>query len=114
MGTQADTTIYGAEYRFTENGHYTVLILGQNDLGGFAGQAQLRLNWTAGKTGDFTGDGQIGFEDFLLFAQHFGFQKGDLNWSSKYGLNGDGEVAFGDFILFATVFGKKPVPTGSR
>lgn len=77
-----------------------------NDLGGFAGQSQLRVNWRAGKLGDFTGDGQIGFDDFLLFAGHFGKKAGDQGWDSRFDLDGNGEVGFGDFLVFASRFGK--------
>lgn len=52
----------------------------------------------SGEGTDFNGDGQVGFADFLLFAQ--GFQAKDL----AFDLNGDGAVGFGDFLVFAQAF----------
>ena len=54
----------------------------------------------------FDGDGEVGFQDFLSFAVHFGTESGDLLWDSRFDLNGDGKVAFEDFLVFAHVFGR--------
>ncbi|MDP6041531.1 MAG: chondroitinase-B domain-containing protein [Candidatus Latescibacteria bacterium] len=49
-------------------------------------------------TGDFDGDGSVGFQDFLLFAQAFG------SADSEFDLDGDNSVGFRDFLIFAQVF----------
>lgn len=54
---------------------------------------------------DFNNDNEIGFGDFILFAQHFGTQNGDTNYAILYDLNQDGQVGFSDFITFAQHFG---------
>lgn len=48
--------------------------------------------------GDFTGDDQVDFSDFLLFAPAFG---SNMN---GFDLDGDGFVGFSDFLLFAEAF----------
>jgi hypothetical protein len=53
--------------------------------------------------GDFDGNGEVGFPDFLAFAQAFGQD----NPSSEADLNGDGRVDFSDFLVFAQNFGRK-------
>ncbi len=55
---------------------------------------------TAKATPDFDGDGEIGFNDFFLFAEAFG---GD---DPRFDLDGNGEVDFADFFLFAESFGQ--------
>ena len=57
-------------------------------------------------TPDFTGDGTVGFEDFLLFAGVFGAREGDGRYDRKFDLDQDGEIGFSDFLLFAGAFGK--------
>ncbi|MCE2439110.1 MAG: hypothetical protein J4F39_06765 [Candidatus Latescibacteria bacterium] len=49
---------------------------------------------------DFDGDGEVGFSDFLLFAEAYGSS------SVRFDLNDDGEVGFNDFVLFAADYGK--------
>ena len=49
---------------------------------------------------DFDGDGEVGFSDFILFAQAFG------GTDARFDLNSDGLVEFQDFILFASAFGE--------
>jgi len=48
--------------------------------------------------GDFTGDGVVGFADFLLFAVAFGSS------NSRFDLTDDGVVGFQDFLIFANMF----------
>ncbi|MEC7228125.1 MAG: FlgD immunoglobulin-like domain containing protein, partial [Candidatus Latescibacterota bacterium] len=59
---------------------------------------------TVGPTGDFSGDGQVDFSDFFLFADHFGFGEGDAGYDATYDLNASGEVDFSDFFIFADSF----------
>jgi hypothetical protein len=66
---------------------------------------QIRLTRAGGLAGDFNEDGEVGFEDFFLFAGAFGQKAAGDN--AKFDLDGDGEVSFGDFFAFAGEFGKK-------
>jgi len=52
-------------------------------------------------TGDFDGDEVVDFQDFFLFADHFGTQ------NTKFDLDSGGLVDFQDFFLFADHFGFK-------
>jgi hypothetical protein len=52
-----------------------------------------------GPSGDFDGNGVVDFDDFFLFADHFGTQ------DPVYDLNHSGLVDFDDFFLFADQFG---------
>ena len=54
-----------------------------------------------GLVGDFSGDGNVGFSDFILFAQAFG----SPDFDPKYDLSNDGKIGFADFLIFATAFG---------
>ncbi|MDA0744993.1 MAG: cohesin domain-containing protein [bacterium] len=72
----------------------------------------------AGQTGepqppspDFDGDGEVGFRDFVLFAQRFGTREGQENFDAKFDLDASGDVGFRDFVMFAQSFGK---PVGKR
>lgn len=61
--------------------------------------------------GDIDGDGRVSFDDFVVFAAHFGrsvepYQDGDIT--------GDGHVNFADFILFAESFGRPSRPLVAR
>ncbi len=56
---------------------------------------------------DFNGDGEVNFDDFILFARAFGTSSDDERFESRYDLDGDGEVGFGDFIEFAEKFGQQ-------
>jgi len=49
---------------------------------------------------DFDGDGDVGFTDFLLFAQSFGSE------DEVFDLDSDGFVGFSDFLAFAGAFGR--------
>lgn len=52
-------------------------------------------------TPDFNGDGEVGFDDFFMFAGVFGTRNPDFD------LTGDGFVGFDDFFAFAAEFGRK-------
>ena len=54
---------------------------------------------------DFNGDGDVDFDDFVLFAHAFGAKPGVANWDVKFDLEADGEVNFKDFVTFARLFG---------
>ena len=56
---------------------------------------------------DFNNDGEVDFDDFILFARAFGTSSDDERFEPRYDLDGDGEVGFGDFIEFAEKFGQR-------
>ena len=58
-------------------------------------------------TSDFDGDGTVGFADFLLFVEQFGFSREDEAYQARFDLDGDGMIGFSDFLIFVNSFGKK-------
>ncbi len=58
-------------------------------------------------TPDFDGDGTVGFPDFLLFVEQFGFSREDEAYQARFDLDGDGVIGFSDFLIFVNNFGKK-------
>ena len=59
-----------------------------------------------GPSPDFNGDGEVGFKDFILFAQVYGAKRGDGRYEGKFDLDSNDEIGFQDFILFAMSYGK--------
>jgi hypothetical protein len=57
------------------------------------------------QSGDFDGDGSVGFADFLEFAGSFGKTAPAGSAEAKYDLDGSGDIGFGDFLIFAGAFG---------
>ncbi|MDA0748932.1 MAG: cohesin domain-containing protein, partial [bacterium] len=55
---------------------------------------------------DFDGDGEIGFRDFVAFAQRYGSKSADPLYDAKLDLDSNGEIGFRDFVMFAQVYGK--------
>ena len=55
---------------------------------------------------DFDGDGEVGFTDFIMFAQAFGSNSGDARYEARFDLDSSGDIGFPDFITFAQAFGK--------
>ena len=78
------------------------LILSAEDPHGASGSATLLLY--AAKRGDFDGNGEVGFSDFIAFALHFGSQEGGPGYSALYDLDANGSVGFSDFVQFALLF----------
>lgn len=58
-----------------------------------------------GLAADFDGSGDVGFEDFFLFAAAFNLPATGDN--QKFDLDKDASIGFGDFFLFAADFGKR-------
>ncbi|MCZ6633602.1 MAG: hypothetical protein O7G87_09370 [bacterium] len=50
---------------------------------------------------DFDEDGEVGFSDFLLFAEAYGSRQEDDGFDARFDLDGNGNVGFGDFLIFA-------------
>tara|TARA_Y100000588_G_scaffold39928_2_gene38146 strand:- start:13038 stop:14051 length:1014 start_codon:yes stop_codon:yes gene_type:complete len=55
--------------------------------------------------GDIDGDLEVGFTDFLAFANAFGSVAGDERYLAVLDLTSDGEIGFTDFPQFAMLFG---------
>ncbi|MDP6779292.1 MAG: hypothetical protein QGI83_21235, partial [Candidatus Latescibacteria bacterium] len=56
--------------------------------------------------GDFDGDDDVDFEDYVAFASAFGSTPGAANWDPKFDLDRDDRVDFDDFAAFARSFGQ--------
>ena len=57
--------------------------------------------------GDFDGDLNVDFADFLAFAGVFGVSSSDANYDTRMDMNGDGIINFADFLIFTIIFGTK-------
>jgi len=57
-----------------------------------------------GRKGDFDGDGDVDFDDFVEFAAAYNSVSGDANYSSVFDFDNDGDVDFDDFVEFAGVY----------
>jgi hypothetical protein len=98
------------------SGSFTIkLVNGRLLLGGNATNFQSDLvisiggissGGTTGKVGDFDGNGQVDFSDFLTFAQGFGKSQGTAGFNAALDLDKSGAIDFPDFLLFAQNFGK--------
>ncbi|MBT4137513.1 MAG: hypothetical protein HOE48_06330, partial [Candidatus Latescibacteria bacterium] len=75
------------------------------DQQGKTASAVVRLRATGGLLGDFDGDDQVGFGDFLAFVARFGLRSSDLNYDERMDFNEDGEIGFPDFLRFIGLFG---------
>ena len=56
-------------------------------------------------SGDFDGDLDVDFADFLAFTSVFGLSSSDANYDARMDLNNDGVINFTDFLIFVSVFG---------
>ena len=56
--------------------------------------------------GLFNDDLVVNFDDFFLFADHFGTRLRGAGFDTRFDLDQDGIVGFGDFFLFADHFGQ--------
>jgi hypothetical protein len=55
---------------------------------------------------DFSGDGKVNFDDFVMFAAAFGKRSGMSGYQAAFDLDGDGQIAFPDLVVFARAFGE--------
>lgn len=55
--------------------------------------------------GDFDGDLDVDFADFLAFTGVFGLSSSDANYDARMDLNDDDSINFADFLIFIGVFG---------
>ena len=56
-------------------------------------------------SGDFDGDHDVDFSDFLAFTGVFGLSSSDANYDARMDMNDDGIINFADFLIFVSVFG---------
>ena len=56
-------------------------------------------------SGDFDGDHDVDFADFLAFTGVFGLSSSDANYDARMDMNDDGVINFADFLIFVSVFG---------
>jgi len=57
--------------------------------------------------GDFNGDGQVQFEDLMIFALAYGSTPSDGNWNPLCDIYSDDKIDFEDLMIFAMNYGKK-------
>jgi hypothetical protein len=56
--------------------------------------------------GLFGVDNQVGFDDFFIFADHFGLTVSDVGFDKAFDLSPNNKVDFDDFFVFADNFGR--------
>ena len=56
-------------------------------------------------SGDFDGDLDVDFTDFLAFTGVFGLSSSDANYDARMDMNDDGVINFADFLIFVSIFG---------
>jgi len=59
---------------------------------------------TTNVPGDFNGDGNVGFTDFLQFTAAFGKTSSDSGFDAHFDLNNNDSVDFPDFLIFVSLF----------
>jgi hypothetical protein len=62
--------------------------------------------------GAFGVDNRVDYDDFFIFADHFGLKVGDGAFDPAFDLVPDNQVNFDDFFAFADNFGREIVGTG--
>jgi len=70
--------------------------------------AAFSLLWTAGNAAasvDFDSSGDVGFDDFFIFADGYGKGLGDPGYDAAFDLDGNDAVDLDDFFIFADNFG---------
>jgi len=94
------TTVTGATYSYDASS--TVLTLTVTH----SSSQEVVLDWTVTIPGDIDGDGDIDFDDFIIFAGPYRTDEGDPTFDPRCDLDGDGDIDFDDFIIFAGNYGK--------
>ena len=78
------------------------------DPEGLSAQAEVAVEVlpevTDPESGDFDGDGHIGFADFFRFVDAVGLTPFHPGWDPAFDLNEDRQVSLDDFFLFADAF----------
>jgi Ca2+-binding EF-hand superfamily protein len=60
----------------------------------------------AGARGDVDGDGDVDYDDLLIFAASYGKSLGESGFDERADLNGDGKVNYQDLVILAANYGK--------
>ena len=63
------------------------------------------IDGSSAEAADADHDGDVDFEDFLGFAEHFSTIAGRLGFDPTYDFNSDRAINFTDFLIFASHFG---------
>ena len=58
-------------------------------------------------TGDFDGDLDVDFSDFLAFVGVFGLSSSDASYDARMDMDDNGIINFADFLIFVSSFGKE-------
>jgi len=110
-----DNVLYSYEVRAFDSAHETVPLIEPGGEADRARSARAIDNAQAPVSADGSPvlgwfdpvDDTVGFNDFFLFADHFGFIEGESGFDPLFDLDGDHRVDFADFFLFADYFGRK-------
>ena len=77
-----------------------------NDTAGNMGVSETRVVIVNISTkGDFDGDGDVDWDDFLMFADAYGSSEGDAYYDVLADFDSDGDVDWDDFLMFADIYG---------
>ena len=77
-----------------------------NDTAGNMGVSETRVVIVNISTkGDFDDDGDVDWDDFLMFADAYGSSDGDANYDVLADFDSDGDVDWDDFLMFADIYG---------
>jgi len=71
----------------------------------------LQLVVRGGLIADVDFNGNVGFDDFMLSADHFGLDQDNEDFDAVCDLNEDGRVDLADFFIFADQLGKSSTAT---
>lgn len=63
-------------------------------------------NQTQNNPSDFNLDQKVDFQDFILFASHFGSSQNQDQYNAQFDLDNNGNIGFSDFLIFVQAFGK--------
>ena len=64
--------------------------------------------------GLFGADNRVGFDDFFIFADHFGLTAEDVGFDPAFDLAPSAAIDFDDFFVFADHFGRSTAAAGKR
>ena len=104
--------LQGAEnFKIDQRGTDVLIAESPRDLNALFAYAEKVRSTRALQVFDFNDDLIIDFDDFLIFARHFGRISSDPDFDPRFDFDGDGMVGFLDFLKFAAEFGKTIAPT---